>query len=300
MGRPTSIALLAGAALFTGLLAAPAARAQMDSREGIALQNQILELRRDLSVLRDQIARGGGGGGYVPPRASGGGGGGNGEMVAQLLDRVARLEDQMRVLNGREEELSNRLQRLSEDLSKQVGDLNFRLQALEGGGRPNTPPMGGPPMTSPPPRSLGGGPAPVPDAPGQAPPHVQRTPEMLMQEGNAALARRDYATAEASAREVMAIRNAPRAYDAQFLLAQSLAGKRDYAQAALAYDDTYKRARTGRYAQDSLLGLATSLAALRETRSACDTLATLRAEFPNPRPEIREAANGLRQRAGCR
>lgn len=122
----------------------------------------------------------------------------------------------------------------------------------------------------------------------------------MMQEGNAALARRDYAAAEAAARDVLAIRASPRAYDAQFLLAQSLAGKRDHAQAALAFDDTYKRARTGRHAQDALLGLAGSLAALNEKRPACDTLNTLRAEFPSPRPEVRDAATALRQRAACR
>ena len=286
-------ALLALAGLL--LLAPPHAWAQMDSREGIALQNQILELRRDLQSMRDQVGRGGGSATITPsPR---GGGGGGGEMVPQLLDRVSRIEEQMRALNGRQEELANRVQRLGEDLNKQVGDMNFRLPALEGGGRPGGPP----PTLSPPPRNLGAGPATAPDSPppGQ-PPRAQRTPEAMMQEGNAALARRDYAAAEAAARDVLAIRASPRAYDAQFLLAQSLAGKRDHPQAALAYDETYKRARTGRHAQDALLGLAGSLAALNEKRPACDTLNTLRAEFPSPRPEVRDAAAALRQRAGCR
>jgi TolA-binding protein len=285
---------LAALTLLACLCVTAGARAQMDSREGIALQNQILELRRDLQNLRDQMGRGGGG--YAPaPR---GGGGGGGEMVAQLLDRVNNLEEQMRHLNGRNEEMANRLQRLSEDVNKQLGDINFRLQALEGGGRP-----GGAPAAIPAPRTPGGMPTATPpmsnDPPGGAA-RAQRTPEAMMQEGNAALARRDYATAEAAARDVLALRNSPRAYDAQFLLAQSLAGRRDYAQAAVAYDDTYKRARTGRYAQDALLGLANSLAAINEKRSACDTLNTLRAEFPAPRPEVRDSANNLRQRAGCR
>ena len=35
------------------------ARAQVESREGIALQNQILDLRRQLQILQDQGARGG-------------------------------------------------------------------------------------------------------------------------------------------------------------------------------------------------------------------------------------------------
>ena len=39
-------------------MAGAPASAQMDTREGIALQNQILELRRDMQALRDQIGRG--------------------------------------------------------------------------------------------------------------------------------------------------------------------------------------------------------------------------------------------------
>ena len=78
-----------------------------------------------------------------------------------------------------------------------------------------------------------------------------------MQEGNAALARRDYA----GGRGVRArgaeqgSRTSPRADDAQFLLAQALAGQRNYrAQAAIAYDDAYNRSphrlsRAGRAAR---------------------------------------------------
>ena len=36
------------------------ARAQVESREGIALQNQILDLRRQMQALQDQSGRGGG------------------------------------------------------------------------------------------------------------------------------------------------------------------------------------------------------------------------------------------------
>ena len=90
-------------------------------------------------------------------------------------------------------------------------------------------------------------------------PSGPRTPELALQEGNAALARRDYAAAEAAAREVLANRTSPRAYDAQFLLAQALAGEKQYPQAAVAYDDVYNRARTGSHAQDARLGLAVVL-----------------------------------------
>ena len=122
-----------------------------------------------------------------------------------------------------------------------------------------------------------------------------------MQEGNAALARRDYMAAEQAAREVLTgYRTSPRAYDAQFLLAQALAGQRQYSQAAIAYDDSYSRARKGAHAADALVGLASALAAINEKKAACDTLAKLRAEFPNPRPDLREATASIGQRAGCR
>jgi len=293
--------LLACFALGPALAPIAPAQAQMDSREAIALQNQLLELRRDLQALRDQIARSGGGGGgsmlggrsSFPP-ASGGGG----EMTAQLLDRVANLEEQVRQLNGRQEEAANRLQRLADDLTKQVGDLSFRLQALEGGGaRPGIgAPPGAPPLQLSPPIGAGQG---ASQGGGQG--GARRTSELAMQEGHAALARRDYAAAEAAAREVLAgSRASPRATDAQFLLAQALVGKRAYQAAAIAFDDTYNRARTGPHAQDALLGLANALAAINERRPACDTLNKLRVEFLSPRPEVRDAASALRQRIGCR
>jgi TolA-binding protein len=121
-----------------------------------------------------------------------------------------------------------------------------------------------------------------------------------MQEGNAALARRDYATAERAAREVLAAPKSPRALDAQFLLAQALSGKKDWQGAAIAYDDAYSRAKPGARAQDALLGLANALTAINEKKTACVTLDKLRVEFPSPRADLRENIVGARQRAGCR
>ena len=123
---------------------------------------------------------------------------------------------------------------------------------------------------------------------------------MTMQEGNAALARRDYVAAEQAAREVLANRTSPRAYDAQLLLAQSLSGQKQYSQAAIAFDDAYTRSRKGSHAQDALLGLAGSLTAIKETKAACDTLARLHAEFPQPRADLRDGIAAAGQRAGCR
>ncbi len=271
-----------------------AAHAQVDSREAIALQNQLYQLRQEMQVLRDQVARGGGaaaGGRSFSSSASGN------DMIAQLLTRVDSLEEQVRQLRGRVDETQYQGQRQNAELGKRIDDLAFQM-----GNAPSAGPAARPPATS--------GPAPVPLAvptPSTAPPAGPaattprvRTPEIALQEGNAALARRDYATAEQAAREVLANRASPRAYDGQMLLAQALSGQRQYPQAAIAYDDAYNRSRKGVYAQDALLGLANSLAAINEKKAACDTLGRLRTEFPQPRNDLRDAIAASGQRAGCR
>jgi TolA-binding protein len=288
------------------------AQAQVESREGIALQNQILELRRQVQMLQDQPGRGGGSptglgrGGYPSPS------GGGSDLVAQLLSRVDALEEQVRQLRGRVDETQNAVQRQGAELGKRIDDMAFQAQNPQSGGspRPGPAPMQPPPLLPPtmstpgnlavlpPPTPLGGPPPGPPAQPGLP---VRRTPELAMQEGNAALARRDYPAAEQAAREVLTgSRTSPRVYDAQFLLAEALLGQRQYSQAAIAYDDSYNRSRRGVHAPDALLGLANSLIAINEKKAACDTLTKLRAEYPAPRPDLRDAAIASAQRAGCR
>jgi TolA-binding protein len=133
----------------------------------------------------------------------------------------------------------------------------------------------------------------------QTPLAGKRTPELALQEGHAALARRDYSAAERAAREVMANRASPRAYDGQFLLAQALAGEKQWPQAAIAYDDAYNRSHKGRHAEDALLGLAGALTAINEKKAACDTLGRLRTEFPEVRADLRDTISKTNDHAGC-
>jgi len=280
-------------------------QAQMESREGIALQNQIYQLRQELQILRDQ---GGGGGSFTsrggPPSSSGN------DLTAQLLTRVDALEEQVRQLRGQVDETRNLMQRQYADLNKRLEDLAFQTgqRAPPAAPAADLGPMSPPPSTLQlPPRGPGGTPPPasVPGAgPGAGPVILPasrpRTPEIAMQEGNAALARRDYAAAEQAAREVLSNRTSPRAYEAQLLLAQSLSGQRQYSQAAIAFDDAYNRSRKGSHAQDALLGLANALTSINEKRAACDTLVRLRVEFPQPRVDLRDGIAAAGQRAGCR
>jgi TolA-binding protein len=277
----------------------PPAWAQLDSREAIALQNQILDLRRQVQGLQDQSGRSGSptylGRGAPPPP------GGGGDLLPQLLARVDALEDQVRQLRGQADETANQVQRMGADLNKRIDDMAFQSQNPQPGNRPPPPSSRAPTANLPlvpPPSSLGGPQAAEPSQPSAPAP---RTPEVAMQEGNAALARRDYQAAARAAREVLSgSRTSPRAYDAQFLLAQALMGERQFSQAAIAYDDAYNRSRKGAHAQDSLLGLANALTAINEKKAACDTLTKLRVEYSTPRAELRDPIAAAAQRAGCR
>jgi TolA-binding protein len=265
------------------LVAAPS-RAQLDSREAIQLQNQMAELRRDLSALRDQINHGGGsnlGGRPAPVMAPQLG---SGDLNTALLGRIGQLEEQVRRLQGQVDEGENARQRDGDALRKSIDDMNFKL-----GNAPATPAPARPPAAN----AATTPPAPPANA-------VRRTPELALQEGNAALARRDYGAAEAAAKEVLGFPKSPRAYDGQFLLAQAQAGRRDFGAAAVAYDDTYNRSRNGGHAQDALLGLANSLVALNEKRAACATLDKMRAEFATPRADLKDHIASARTKAGCR
>lgn len=265
--------------------------AQVDSREGIQLQNQILDLRHQLDALQAGRPAAGGSnlGGYQPTPlapAAGAGAAAPGALDAQLLDRVQRLEDTVRELRGRIDDADNTRQRQIDDLNKKIDDLSFKLGNAPAAGTPATLAVPAvPPAAPPPPPAASAG---------------KRTPEMLLQEGNAALARHDYPAAEAAAKEVLANGRGPRATDAQFLLAQTMAGRHDYSAAAVAFDDAYNRSRTGTHAADSLLGLANALTAINEKRAACATLDKLRSEFPSPRADLREPIAAARKSAACR
>ena len=274
------------ALLLVGLAAWPGtpALAQAESREGIYLQNQLLQLRQEL----DQLRRGGGSSlGAVPvapPR--GGAGAPQGELVGQLLDRVVAMEEEVRRLRGRLEESEFRGRQLGQTVEKLQGDVDYRLQQLEGGARSpaaQSSPPAAPPRPNPPPAAA-----------------ASRPPERAIADGQAALARRDFAAAEAAAREVLAVRNSPRATDGHLLLGDALTAKRDFAGAALAYNEGFTRGRNGPRAPEAMIGLAGAFASLGSRREACDTLDDLRSNFPNLRGPQADRAAETRRRAGCR
>src|SRR5690349_21678866 len=115
-----------GASVLLLSLASPAT-AQVESREGIALQNQIMQLQQQVQQLQAEVQRGGGTPTYLGRPPSGAQGpSSSSDLTAQLLSRVGALEEQVRQLRGRIDQVENDVQRQGADLGKRIDDLAFQ------------------------------------------------------------------------------------------------------------------------------------------------------------------------------
>jgi TolA-binding protein len=303
-------------AAFAAMLPMGAAHGQpvIQSQEGIALENQILQLQQQVQ----QMQSGGNGGSSLgtqsapPPAAAPQGGlAANGSVVTQLLNQVNQLQSQVQQLNGQVDTLQNQVNTQHNATEKEIGDLNFKVS---NGGAPGGGPNGGPgapqnpgnggnpgdgnmsnsgPQMAPPPQA----PAPAQNAAAMAAP---ATPRAALHAAQAAYARHDYATAVSLSHSILSTaKSSPEAYQAQFLLAQSLSGQGKPQEAAIAYDDAYNRNRTGAEAPQALLGLAVSLSEIHQNEAACDTLSSLNSQFPSPTPGMQSRIDAASHRAHC-
>ena len=211
----------------------------------------------------------------------------SGNLTLQLLDRVNTLEQEARDMRGEIDQLTNQVQQQNAALSKQIDDMNFAMQHGHGAA-----PAGG--------AAASVSPAASATAPAATEtPAAKRTPDDLLKAGTDALMQHDYVTAQADAQQVLSGPKSAKQVDAQYLLAQSLAGQKQYRQSALAYYDAYNRAPHGARAPSALLGVAATLVALNDRASACQALDKLASEFPQPADRIKSAEQVYRKRAKC-
>jgi tol-pal system protein YbgF len=93
--------------------------------------------------------------------------------------------------------------------------------------------------------------------------------------------------------------NDPLAGSAQYWLGETYYARADYADAASAFAEGYKRYPKGAKAADELLKLGMSLARANQKQNACVAFAQLDREFPNPVNAIKERARDEKKKLGC-
>jgi TolA-binding protein len=269
-------------AAFVALLPFGAAGQPMiQSQEGIALENQILQLQSQLQ----QVQAGGGGSalGNAQPAPSNAAAPPS-SVLTGLLTQVQQLQAQVQQLNGKVDTLENQVNTQHDATEKEIGDLNFKVTGGATPGAPSTP--GAPPATVP--------------APPPAAPVATASPKATLHAAQDAIVHGNYPAAESNARAVLATaKTSPEGYQAQYILAQALYGQGKPQDAAIAFDDAYNRDRNGSYAPGSLLGLANSLTAIHQAAAACDTLASLNSQFPTPPKGMAPQIDAASKRAHC-
>lgn len=127
------------AAVALGLVAiAPGTTALAQSRDMQQMIDRMDRLERELSTLqRNAYGRPAGGG--AQPGTPVAGAGGSDAAIARMDVRLSEMEGVLASITGRLEELTFQNQSLQNRLDKLVGDVDFRLRALEGGApRPQT------------------------------------------------------------------------------------------------------------------------------------------------------------------
>jgi TolA-binding protein len=277
------IASLAFAGVTVATLApAGVARAQMiSSREGIALENQILELKQEMQS--GQQGNGNSALAAPAPESSGGGAASSSALLPNMLQQIQTLTDQVQNLRGRVDTLEHEVATQHDELKQEIGNLKFQLSQ---NGATAAPGQG---TAAPPPA-----PTPVPAA--------ARTPrvEASITAARRALAGGDYKAAAADSRAVIAHQGKNAAKGAaELTLAQALDHQGDHQGAAIAYDDAYNANRAGPNAPDALLGLAGSLTAIHQNQEACDTLDSLASQFSSPSHSLATRIHLARVRAHC-
>ncbi len=225
--------------------------------------------------------------------------------LIDLSQRVGALEEQLRTLTGQIEANQYKLRQLDDAQAKLRGDVEFRLNALEGNGIATAPgapgaqagaagPAGGalPPFASP--RS----PAPTRAEP---PPKPAASPEAAWKLAYAKALAKDWPETEtAMADYIAAYPKATRLPQAQYWLGRSHAERKQHAEAARAFLELYKTAPTSDRAPDALLGLATALDGLKKPKDACRVLGELDSVYGKKLVDKQRAdAKALGTKAKC-
>jgi tol-pal system protein YbgF len=272
--------------------------------------DRIDRLERDLILLQRQFYRNQVG---TAPSAPGGEGA---PLDAQI--RMNQIDDQLRSLTGQLEEIEYNIDRLTKRLDKMQADNEVRFQQLEGHGQvaAAAPPPAPVPIV-PPPRDLERAPpaaaVAIPAPPVTTPPPGARDASVetstalpngsAMEQYNYAfnlLRVPDFHGAQVAFEAFLHQHpNDQLAGNAQYWLGETFFARNDFAAAATAFAEGYRKYPQGPKAVDDLLKLGISLGNSGRKQDACFSFAKLERDFPQMTPAVRDREVSEKKRIGC-
>lgn len=246
---------------------------------------------------------------------------GTAQLIESFQVRIGEMERLVTQMNGSLEEARYENRQLKERLDRLERELDFRLNALEGGSTQGSlapptraaPPPTAPQPVSPPPTnvltapgtatgSLGGATSPPPAA--VAPRgDVTLPPGSEESQYNYAfslLHNRDYSGAEQALRAFLAAH--PRgklAGNAQYWLGETYYARGDYEQAAVTFMNGYRDFPTSTKGPDNLLKLGLSLSRTGKKAEACSAFSRISSQYPSATDATRRRAQAEASNLGC-
>lgn len=295
-----SAATLAAAAM---LLALPA----FATSDTESLRDEARRIGGQLAETRVELAEAGRSG-QMPPT-----------IAAHFEVRISDLEAQVRSLTGRIEELDYGVRQANERLDKAMGDIDFRLGALEGakgeggksatGGAARRPAEGGPAnagiaaaKSGPAPSGATGGEAAREMAAAHTGATLPAGTEIEQYQYSIGLLRKgEYEQAAGALKAFVAAHpKGPLAGNAVYWLGESFYVRGQYDQAAVHFAEGYQKYPTNAKGPDNLLKLGMSLARLNKKAEACASFSELQRKYPSASSNVKNTASAERSKLSCR
>lgn len=331
--------ILAAGMLGLILWGGAASLAMAQSSDLQPVLDRLQRLERDIRTLNVQISRGKPSGGTETPALVSGtpettvpGTAG----IARIDARLAELEEELRAGTGRVENMTYELQQINQRLEKLIGDIDYRLSAIESGrgGQPTSPqgslsqvnaatsPTGVqkvvPGASQPgvlgtltnsdlgalPPTAGAVQATPVPDQ------QQTTTSTSVLPSGGpkerykyafSLLRQAEYDRAEAAFSEFITLyADDPLSGNARYWLGETHYVRGQYVKAAEVFLAAYQGDPKGSKAPDTLLKLGMSLGNLDKKSQACASFDKLEKDYPKASPVILGKVKSERQKNGCK
>ena len=314
----STLAVFFSAALVASAMVAPAAQAQTfqdtlppqtslpASEGGVSVQERLERLERDFLDLQTEYYQNG-------PRTAFQDDGSVSETVAGRMSvRMDEFEATLRRLTGQLEQINFDIRKTTERMDRLSGDIEYRLQALEGGGSGTPVARSSQGQTTAPAVSTVQKPKQVEVTSGATPAGTLGTlrtstsalPQSEEEQYKSAydlLYRGDYAGGEAALKAFLGTYpDSQYAGNAQYWLGESYYARRLYKEAAQAFLTGVQKYKKSEKAPDAMLKLGLSLINLGQTKDGCSALKSIKSEFPKVRQSVLNTAKRERKKAGCK
>lgn len=267
-----------------------------NSRQVIALQNQVAQLKSQISQLQAQNTNfNDDSDNYRKKRhkdkdeddslST------NNGLLPDLVSRINNLEDQQRVMRGEIDDLSNQLKTQNDLINKKIDDMNF---AAGRGGASN----GSSDDVVTDSKSEVSKKSSISDDSGTIK-SVKPETGSTLRDGQQALLNGNFQIAESIAQKILSTPEGAKSPSARYLLAQAQAGQGNFKASSVNYYAVYKNFPKSPKAPSALLGVGYLMLKNGKVQEACQAVSLLHSKYPNVSTQVKSSALNLSRKAKC-